>query len=416
MQSATAQRRRVLLGITGGIAAYKSAELARRLVERGLRVQVVMTPAARQFITPLTLQAVSGLQVRSDLLDPEAEAGMSHIELARWPELILIAPASADFMARLAHGLADDLLSTLCLASDRPLLLAPAMNRLMWSNAATQSNAELLRQRGIALLGPESGSQACGEVGPGRMWEPLALVAEVLAALKAPLDRGLLAGRRVLVTAGPTREPIDPVRFVTNRSSGKMGFAIAEAAALAGADVELVAGPVALVTPNRVQRIDVETAAEMHAEVLPRAAAADIFIATAAVSDYRVAQPSAQKVKKSAPCLELALLRNPDILADVAALENGPYTVGFAAETERLVEHAREKLRRKGLDLIAANEVGAGKGFDSEENELRVLWEGGEKTLERAPKPELAARLVELLAERYIANNRAEDSGLADRA
>jgi phosphopantothenoylcysteine decarboxylase/phosphopantothenate--cysteine ligase len=407
--------RRVLLGITGGIAAYKSAELARRLVERGVDVQVVMTASARQFITPLTLQAVSGMPVRSELLDPAAEAGMSHIELARWPELILIAPASANFLARLAHGLADDLLSTLCLASDRPLLLAPAMNRLMWSKAVTQGNAELLRQRGMVLLGPDSGAQACGETGPGRMREPLALVDAVADALN-PQAQGPLAGKRLLVTAGPTREPIDPVRFVSNRSSGRMGFCVAEAGVLAGAEVVLVAGPVALATPLGVERIDVETAAEMHSEVLSRAATADIFVATAAVSDYRVDHPCEQKIKKSEPSLELALVRNPDILAEVARLENGPYTVGFAAETERVEEHAQEKLRRKGLDLIAANEVGGGQGFDREDNELRVLWEGGREHLERASKRELAARLIELIVERFVANDRAEDSGFPNRA
>ncbi len=409
------QDRRVLLGITGGIAAYKSAELARRLVERGARVQVVMTPAARQFITPLTLQAVSGMAVRDEMFDPEAEAGMSHIELARWPDLILVAPASADFMARLAHGFAGDLLSTLCLASDRPLLLAPAMNRLMWSNPATQSNAELLQRRGVTLLGPESGAQACGETGPGRMLEPLALVDAVVEAL-APRSVGRLAGKRMLVTAGPTREPIDPVRFITNRSSGRMGFCVAEAGVLAGAEVVLVSGPVALATPPGVERVDVETASEMHTEVLARAESADVFVATAAVSDYRVAAASKQKIKKSEQSLDLALVRNPDILAAVAGLERGPFTVGFAAETERLVEHAREKLRRKGLDLIAANEVGDGKAFDRDENELQVLWEGGEKHLGPLNKRELAVRLVELISERFIANHRAENPGLANRA
>ncbi|TCO81415.1 phosphopantothenate-cysteine ligase /phosphopantothenoylcysteine decarboxylase [Plasticicumulans lactativorans] len=393
-------QRRILLGITGGIAAYKSADLARRLKEAGADVQVVMTPAATTFITPLTLQAVSGRPVRVDLLDPAAEAGMGHIELARWAELILIAPASADFLARLAHGFADDLLATLCLASDRPLAVAPAMNRLMWAHPATQVNVATLAARGVRVWGPAAGEQACGEVGAGRMLEAL----ELRAHAAAFFADGVLAGRRVLISAGPTREPLDPVRFITNRSTGKQGFAIAAAAAAAGAEVTLVAGPVTLPTPAGVARIDVESAAEMHAAVLARAPAHDIFVATAAVADYRAAAPAERKMKKSAETLTLDLVRNPDILADVAALTSGrPFCVGFAAETHDVLAYAEDKRRRKRLDLICANHVGAGKGFEADDNALHVLWEGGSRELPLADKRELARALVALIAERYAA-------------
>ncbi len=392
--------RRILLGITGGIAAYKSADLARRLRERGAEVQVAMTRAATEFVTPLTLQAVSGRAVRTTLLDPAAEAGMSHIELARWPELILVAPASADFIARLAHGFADDLLSTLCLATDTPIAVAPAMNRLMWANAATQANLETLRTRGVRIWGPAAGEQACGEVGAGRMLEPL----ELREHAEAFFADGALAGLRVLITAGPTREPIDPVRFVSNRSTGKQGFAVAEAAAAAGAEVTLVAGPVSLATPAGVARVDVESAAEMHAAVMARARDADIFVATAAVADYRAAAPAEQKIKKSAERLTLELERNPDILAEVSALtEQRPFCVGFAAETHDVLAYAEDKRRRKRLDLICANQVGEGLGFEADVNALHVLWEGGARALPQADKRALAAALVELIAERFNA-------------
>jgi len=412
--------KRILLGVTGGIAAYKSADLTRRLREAGAEVQVVMTPAATAFVGPLTFQAVSGRPVRTELLDASAEAGMGHIELARWADLILIAPASADFIARLAHGMANDLLSTLCLATDRPIALAPAMNRLMWQNAATRDNCRLLARRGIKLWGPGVGEQACGEIGAGRMLESLELrnlVVELLGAregltepwpemptlearLLAPQD---LQGLTVLLTAGPTREALDPVRFISNRSTGKMGFAVAEAAVEAGARVVLVSGPVSLKTPAGVERINVESAVEMHEAVMSRVRGADIFIATAAVADYRVAEPADQKIKKTQETLQLELVRNPDILAEVAALRSHrPFTVGFAAETHDVLHYAEDKRRRKNLDLIAANQVGvAGSGFESEQNALHVLWEGGEKALPLADKTLLGRQLIALIAERY---------------
>ncbi len=391
--------KRVLLGVTAGIAAYKSADLVRRLGEAGAEVQVAMTPGATAFVGPLTMQAVSGRPVRTDLLDPDAEAGMGHIELARWPDLILVAPATADFLARLSHGLADDLLTTLCLATDRPILLAPAMNRLMWANVATQENVATLQRRGQRLLGPAQGDQACGEVGLGRMLEPTELVQAVVDALRPAVD-GVLAGKSVLVTAGPTREPIDPVRYVSNRSSGRMGYAVAAAAAAAGARVVLVSGPSGLQTPEGVQRVDVETAQEMHQAVMARVSEADVFIATAAVADYRAAHAAHSKIKKNADQLTLELVRNPDILADVASLQSPPFTVGFAAETDNVLAYASAKRVAKRIDLIAANEVGRGRAFDQEDNELHVLWEGGGRSLGRASKTRLAQALVALVAER----------------
>ena len=412
--------KRILLGVTGGIAAYKSVDLTRRLREAGAETQVAMTPAATAFVTPLTFQAVSGRPVRTELLDANAEAGMGHIELARWANLILIAPASADFIARLAHGLANDLLSTLCLATDRPIALAPAMNRLMWQNPATQDNCRLLARRGVTLWGPGVGEQACGEIGAGRMLEPLELrnlVVQMLGVREQPVESPPrtplvepallgphdLQGLTVLLTAGPTREALDPVRFISNRSTGRMGFAVAEAAALAGARVMLVSGPVSLKTPPGVERMDVESAVEMHKAVMQRVRQADIFIATAAVADYRAASPADQKIKKTRDALTLELVRNPDILAEVAALRSHrPFTVGFAAETHDVVHYAEDKRRRKNLDLIAANQVGvAGSGFESEQNELHVLWEGGEKVLPLADKTLLGQQLVALIAEQY---------------
>lgn len=389
--------RRILLGVTGGIAAYKSAELVRRLRERGAEVQVVMTAAATAFITPLTLQALSGRAVRTGLMDPQAEAAMSHIELARWADCILIAPASADFIARLAHGLADDLLSTVCLASEAPLVVAPAMNRVMWQHPATQANCATLAARGVRLLGPAAGEQACGEVGAGRMLEPMALV-EALKVTPPAVD---LRGLTVLVTAGPTREPLDPVRFLTNRSSGKMGYAVAEAARDAGADVILVSGPVHLPAPAGVICMRVETAEAMRAAVLQHIAAADLFIATAAVADYRPAVRAADKIKKNGEPLTLSLEPTPDILAEVAARPERPFTVGFAAETERLAAYAEAKRRRKNIDMIAANQVDdRGLGFDSDDNALTVFWEGGSLALPRQPKRALASALLALIAER----------------
>jgi phosphopantothenoylcysteine decarboxylase / phosphopantothenate---cysteine ligase len=397
---ATQAPTRILLGVTGGIAAYKSAELVRRLRDRGAEVQVVMTAGARQFVTPLTFQALSGRPVRTDLWDEAAEAAMGHIELARWADRVLIAPASADFLARLAHGLAGDLLTTLCLATDAPLSVAPAMNRLMWANAATQANVALLRSRGVAVLGPAEGDQACGETGPGRMLE----AAEILDALtpQGAANRGL-AGLKVLITAGPTRERIDPVRFITNRSSGKMGYAVAEAAHEAGAEVVLVSGPVNVATPPGVRRVDVETAEQMMNAVDERLADTDIFIAAAAVSDYRPVQCASEKIKKTSDSLTLALSRTTDILATVAARAPRPFVVGFAAETQNVERNALAKLEGKRLDMIAANQVGDNLAFDCEDNAITVYWPGGKQDLGRGPKRQLAAALVSLIAERRAA-------------
>ena len=402
------QGNRILLGVTGGIAAYKSPDLVRRLREQGAEIQVVMTGAAREFVTAATFQAVSGRPVRTDLWDAAAEAAMGHIELARWAQLVLIAPASADFLARLAGGHADDLLSTLCLATEAPIAVAPAMNRVMWANAATRSNVATLLQRGVQVLGPAEGDQACGEVGAGRMLEPLELVdrSRILLAGGGPLR-----GRRVLITAGPTRERIDPVRFISNRSSGKMGFAVAQAAREAGAEVVLVSGPVSLATPPGVRRIDVESAADMLEAVLGEVDGADIFISTAAVADYRPATAAEQKIKKTSDRMDLSMERTTDVLATVAARAKRPFVVGFAAETESVEQHARAKLLKKNLDMIAANEVGHDKAFDCEDNALIVLWRSGRRELGKASKVTLARQLVALVAESYSAAN----SGLAQR-
>jgi len=391
---------RVLLGVTGGIAAYKSAELTRRLKDRGADVQVVMTAGAQHFITTQTFQALSGRPVRTDLWDAAAEAAMGHIELARWPSRIVVAPASADFIARLAHGLAGDLLTTLCLATDAPVTVVPAMNRLMWANPATQANVATLRQRGIAILGPAAGEQACGETGPGRMVEPH----EIVDALFAPAPRpasGTLQGRKVVVTAGPTRERIDPVRFITNRSSGKMGFAVAEAARDAGADVVIVSGPVNVPSPHGIRRVNVETAEQMLAAVRAELHDTDIFIGSAAVSDYRAREIAEHKIKKTSEELVLQLSRTPDILATVAAGEPRPFVVGFAAETQNVEANALKKLAGKNLDMIAANQVGEGLAFDCDDNALTVYWPGGKRELERAPKCRLAGALVDVIAERF---------------
>ena len=393
--------KRIVLGVTGGIAAYKSPDLVRRLVEQGAEVQVVMTAGARQFVTPMTFQAVSGRPVRSDLWDSAAEAAMGHIELARWADLILIAPATADFMAHLAHGLADDLLATVCLASAAPVAVAPAMNRQMWANEATQANVALLRSRGVHVLGPDSGSQACGETGEGRMVEPLALAAAAMALFPV---QGPLSGKRVLLTAGPTRECIDPVRFITNRSSGKMGYAVAQAARELCAEVVLVSGPVNLCTPPGIRRVDVETAAQMHAAVQAEVATADIFIATAAVADYRPANPAGLKIKKVSDSLEVHMERTVDILLAVAQRSPRPFVVGFAAETNDVEMHARAKLERKNLDLIAANEVGDCKVFDQDDNALVLLWrDGGRLELGAGSKALLARRLMAFIVGRYQA-------------
>jgi phosphopantothenoylcysteine decarboxylase/phosphopantothenate--cysteine ligase len=388
---------RILLGVTGGIAAYKSPDLVRRLIERGADVQVVMTAAAQKFVTPLSFQAVSGRPTRSDLWDPAAEAAMGHIELARWAQLVLIAPASADFIARLAGGRADDLLATLCVATEAPLVLAPAMNRVMWANKATQANVSTLVARGVRFLGPASGNQACGEIGAGRMWEPT-LLAETL--LEPPVNAGVLAGLNVLITAGPTRERLDPVRYLTNRSSGKMGFAVAAAAREAGAHVTLVTGPVQLPTPAGITRINIESARDMYAAVHRQVAKADVFIAAAAVADFQPVTVAKQKIKKQGSTVKIDLEPAPDIVKSVADMAKRPFVVGFAAETNDVEENARGKLKRKKLDMIAANQVGDGIAFDCEENALTVLWPGGKVEIARAPKIDVARELIALIAKR----------------
>jgi phosphopantothenoylcysteine decarboxylase/phosphopantothenate--cysteine ligase len=401
------QGKRILLGVSGGIAAYKSPDLVRRLLDRGAEVQVVMTRAACEFVTPMTFQAVSGKPVRTDLWDSAAEAAMGHIELARWADLVIVAPATAGFLARLASGQADDLLSTLCLATQAPVAVAPAMNHVMWANEATQANIATLTQRNVRILGPAAGDQACGETGPGRMLEPLELVHHAATILH---PTGPLSGRRVLITAGPTRERIDPVRFISNRSSGKMGFAVAQAAREAGAEVVLVSGPVSLATPPGVRRVDAESAAEMFDAVMKEVAQADIFISTAAVADYKPARPAAQKIKKASESMDLSMERTTDILATVAARPDRPFVVGFAAETESVEQNARSKLLKKNLDMIAANEVGHDKAFDCEDNELVVLSRSGRHELGKASKAELARSLVALIVKIY-----AERAGTAQR-
>ncbi|MEO8444578.1 MAG: bifunctional phosphopantothenoylcysteine decarboxylase/phosphopantothenate--cysteine ligase CoaBC [Gammaproteobacteria bacterium] len=392
-------QQRVLLGVTGGIAAYKSPDLVRRLQDAGAEVRVVMTPSAARLVSPTVFQAVSGHPVRSELWDEAAEAAMGHIELARWATLVLIAPATAHLMSQLASGSAGNLLTTVCLATSAPVVIAPAMNQAMWRHAATQANRASLESRGVRCIGPGSGSQACGDVGPGRMVEPTDIVAALDTAPPNELA-GLLQGLRVLVTAGPTREPIDPVRFVSNRSSGKMGFAVARAAAEAGADVTLVAGPVNLPTPPGTRRIDVETAAEMCAATLDRVAGMDIYIGAAAISDYRP-EPAPQKIKKRAERLVLDMVKSPDLLASIAARPNPPFTVGFAAETERLEEYARQKLTGKRLDMIIANQVGARLGFDEDDNSALILWQDGQADFSRMPKCELARRIIATVATRF---------------
>ncbi len=392
-------QRRILLGVSGGIAAYKCCDLVRRLRDQGALIRVVMTEAATRFVGPATFQALSGEPVRVSLWDDSAEAAMGHIELARWAERVLVAPASADIIARLAHGRADDLLSTLCLATAAPLAIAPAMNQQMWAHPSVQANLTILRQRGVSVLGPASGEQACGDVGSGRMLEPLAL----RDALADSFAGGALAGVNVLVSAGPTYEDIDPVRFIGNRSSGRMGFALADAAARAGARVNLVAGPVHLDTPAGVAaRVDVRSAQQMREAVLELAAEADIYVGAAAVGDYRPAQVAGRKMKKQAgEELALRLVENPDILGSLAAQDAHPFLVGFAAETHDVASYAQDKLRRKGLDLIAANRVGGGIGFESDDNALSVFWNGGSVELPQASKRVLAEQLVALVAEHY---------------
>ena len=389
----TLENKHIVLGVGGGIAAYKAADLVRRLSERGADVRVVMTAAATEFVTPATFQALSHHPVATSLWDESPETGMGHLELAHWADILLIAPATADLIARLAHGVADDLLTTLALACEAPLVLAPAMNHRMWLHAATRANVQTLAERGARLLGPSTGALAERETGPGRMLEPVE-IAEALAG------GGALSGKRVLVTAGPTEEPIDPVRFVGNRSSGKMGYAVAAAAARAGADVTLVSGPVALTTPPGVRRIDVRTAKSMLEAVEDETVNADVFISTAAVADYAPREQAAQKIKKSAGTLTLELVRNPDILATVTGRKRRPFCVGFAAETENVVANARAKLKAKQLDLICANLVGDEHAFGRDDNALIAIGATDENDLGHGAKHELAARLIDLIAHR----------------
>jgi phosphopantothenoylcysteine decarboxylase/phosphopantothenate--cysteine ligase len=396
------ESRKIILGVAGGIAAYKTPELVRRLRDRGAEVQVVMTRSAAEFVTETTLQAVSGFPVRSNLWDKDAEAAMGHIELARWADLVLIAPATAEIMARLASGAAPDLLTTLCLATQAPLVIAPAMNHVMWSNPAVQANRQLLEERGIRIIGPDSGDQACGETGVGRMTEPDVIAAAVTGpTIVTDGQRLPFFGRKIMITAGPTREAIDPVRYISNRSSGKMGFAIARAAVAAGADVVLVSGPVDLATPDKVQRIDVVSAQEMFAVTHKHIDGIDIFIAAAAVADYGAAHVRDNKIKKAGSKMSIELVRTPDILASVAKLEHGPFTVGFAAETEKLREYATSKLEKKNLDMIIANQVDENRGIDSDDNTVDVFWATGEQSFPRMAKKGLAVALMKLIARRY---------------
>ena len=395
----------ILLGITGSIAAYKAAELVRRLQDAGAEVRVVMTAAACEFITPLTLQTLSGHPVALTLLDADEESAMGHITLARWADWFLIAPATADTLARLVQGRSDDLLTAIHLATDAHLAIAPAMNNKMWSHVATQENLAVLRTRGATLFGPASGDQACGEQGEGRLLEP----ADIVTALEQQMVPAALSGKRILITAGPTHEPIDPVRFIGNRSSGKMGFAVAQAAVEAGAEVILIAGPVALETPQGVIRKDIETAQEMHDAVMHQldSAGTDIFISAAAVADYRPEQPLTHKIKKSSQELALSLQPTTDIVAAVAARQGvqRPFVVGFAAETENVAAYARDKLNHKNLDMIAANEVGEGKGFGMDDNALQVFWGKGSQNFPQNSKVSLARSLMTLIIERFYAND-----------
>lgn len=392
----------ILLAVTGGIAAYKSVYLVRLLKQQGANVRVMMTEAAKEFVTPLTFQAISSQPVHDSLLDTEAEAAMGHIQLARWADVIVVAPATANTIASLAAGQAHDLVSTVCLASSAPLAIAPAMNQQMWSQASTQENIEHLQQRGVHILGPAAGEQACGDVGEGRMMEP----EDLITAIEQLFSSDLLSGVRVVITAGPTREAIDPVRYISNHSSGKMGFALAQAAHEAGASVTLIAGPCELQASDRIQRLDVTTAEEMLTAARAKLGQMDIFISVAAVADYRVADVSSQKIKKTGATLSLQLVRNPDILATIASVEDRPFCVGFAAETERLEDYATSKLQEKNLDLIIANRVDRDDvGFNSDYNAATAIWMDGQQEFETTTKTRLAGDLVKLIAGRYQNKN-----------
>ncbi|MTC48303.1 bifunctional phosphopantothenoylcysteine decarboxylase/phosphopantothenate--cysteine ligase CoaBC [Providencia alcalifaciens] len=400
--------KRIVLGISGGIAAYKIPELTRRLRDEGASVRVVMTPAAKAFITPLTLQAVSGYPVADDLLDPAAEAAMGHIELAKWADIIILAPATADLIARLSAGMANDLLTTVCLASSAPIAVVPAMNQQMYRAAATQDNLIRLQQRQFMIWGPDEGSQACGDVGPGRMIDPLAIVKLASQYFQPHLD---LQGISIMITAGPTREDLDPVRFISNHSSGKMGFAIAQAASARGANVTLVAGPVNLATPNGVNRVNVISALEMYEQVHQSIHQQDIFIGCAAVADYRAKTVAENKIKKQGDEVSITLVKNPDIVASVGKLtQNRPYVVGFAAETQNVDEYARQKRQQKQLDLICANDVSlADNGFNSDNNALHLFDAFGDVRLPHSSKIELSHHLLDEILQRYE-KNRSENS------
>lgn len=401
----TLHEKKIILGISGGIAAYKAPELVRRLRDKGAIVRVVMTPAAQAFVTPLSLQAVSGFPVADDLLDPAAEAAMGHIELGKWADLILLAPATADLIARLRIGMANDLLTTLCLASAAPIAIAPAMNQQMFRASVTQENLNALKQRGCLIWGPDSGSQACGDIGPGRMLDPLALVALAEQQL-VPRTQDFI-GTKITITAGPTREALDPVRFISNHSSGKMGFAIAQAAALRGADVTLIAGPVSLPTPSGVKRIDVESAQQMYQHVMALAPSQDIFIGCAAVADYRAKLIASEKIKKQGDEVTLTMVKNPDIVASVGKMtEHRPFVVGFAAETQNVEEYARKKREQKQLDLICANDVSQKDcGFNSDNNALHLIWADGETHLPLSSKIQLSHHLLDEIAKHYDEKN-----------
>lgn len=405
----TLENRQILLAISGGIAAYKSADLIRRLIERGADVRVVMSQSAKEFITPLTLQALSGYPVAYDMLDPTAEASMGHLELARWAELVIVAPATANVIARISAGMADELITTTCLATEAPIAICPAMNQQMYRNVATQANLANLAKRGFTIWGPASGSQACGEIGPGRMQEPLEIAqqAEQFFAVKAATPK-ILKGQKILITAGPTREAIDPVRYISNHSSGKMGFALATAAIDMGAEVTLVSGPVTLATPAGVNRIDVTTALDMQQVVNQQVAQSTVFIGCAAVADFRLSNIATTKLKKrpDQDRMQLELIKNPDILAEVAARPNRPFTLGFAAETNDLIHYATDKLQRKNLDMIAANDISiAEQGFNSDTNALQVIWPQGQHSLAAKDKQSLAIELLTIVAQQINKDN-----------
>lgn len=393
------QHKRIIVGITGGIAAYKAIEFIRLLRKSHAEVRVVLTPAAAEFVTPLTLQAISGNAVSHSLLDPQAELAMGHIELAKWADAIVIVPASADFLARLTVGMANDLLATICLATAAPILLAPAMNQQMFAQSITQQNLTALSNRGYRFVGPNSGEQACGDMGFGRMSEPKEIYASLEDLFAQKQD---MKGLSVVITAGPTQEAIDPVRYISNHSSGKMGFAIAQAFAERGANVTLISGPVNLATPANVHRIDVTSAQEMHQQALKSAVENQIFIGCAAVADYRVAQVAEQKIKKSSDEITLTLIKNPDIIADVAHLQSKrPFTVGFAAETQNIEQYAQDKLQRKNLDMICANDVSSGKVFGKDQNSLHLFWRNGNIILELDDKKNIAKQLVKHIFDRF---------------